>query len=46
MNAFAEENGYSHHGKHHEMYLDDPRQAKPEKLRTILRQPVDQIVKE
>jgi hypothetical protein len=27
-------------GKHHEIYLGDPRRAAPEKLRTILRQPV------
>ncbi|ACZ30653.1 conserved hypothetical protein [Xylanimonas cellulosilytica DSM 15894] len=27
-------------GKHHEVYLGDPRRTAPEKLRTILRQPV------
>ncbi|GAA5146672.1 GyrI-like domain-containing protein [Microbacterium pseudoresistens] len=27
-------------GKHHEIYLGDPRRSAPEKLRTILRQPV------
>jgi hypothetical protein len=27
-------------GKHHEVYLSDPRKSAPEKLRTILRQPV------
>lgn len=27
-------------GKHHEIYLSDPRKTAPEKLRTILRQPV------
>jgi hypothetical protein len=27
-------------GYHHEIYLSDPRRSKPEKLRTILRQPV------
>lgn len=27
-------------GKHHEIYLGDPRRVAPEKLRTILRQPV------
>jgi hypothetical protein len=27
-------------GKHHEIYLSDPRRAAPDKLRTILRQPV------
>jgi hypothetical protein len=28
-------------GRHHEIYLGDPRRAAPEKLRTILRQPVE-----
>jgi hypothetical protein len=27
-------------GRHHEIYLSDPRQAAPERLRTVLRQPV------
>ena len=32
--------GYVPNGKHHEIYLGDPRRAKPENLKTILRQPV------
>ncbi len=28
-------------GKHHEIYLSDPRRVKPARLRTILRQPVE-----
>lgn len=40
MEAFAEENGYVTHGKHHEIYLGDPRRAKPENLKTVLRQPI------
>lgn len=32
--------GYVFNGDHHEIYLSDPRRAAPEKLRTILRQPV------
>lgn len=32
--------GYKVHGTHHEIYLSDPRRAKPEKLRTILRLPL------
>ncbi|HET7088054.1 MAG TPA: GyrI-like domain-containing protein [Anaerolineae bacterium] len=43
MKAFAEENGYIYRGKHHEIYLGDPRRAKPEKLRTILRHPVEKV---
>lgn len=30
-------------GKHHEIYLGDPRRTAPEKLRTILRQPVEPV---
>jgi len=34
------ENGYDFNGKHHEIYLSDPRKVAPEKLKTILRQPI------
>ena len=40
LHEFARQHHYKLHGKHHEIYLGDPRRAKPEKLRTILRQPV------
>ena len=40
MRAFVKESGLAYHGKHHEIYLGDPRRARPEKLRTILRHPV------
>jgi hypothetical protein len=40
MDAFARELGYSLHGKHHEIYMGDPRRAQPEKLKTILRHAV------
>lgn len=30
-------------GKHHEIYLGDPRRVAPEKLKTILRQPVREV---
>ena len=33
-------NGYQATGKHHEIYLSDARKVAPEKLKTILRQPV------
>lgn len=29
-------------GRHHEIYLSDARKTAPEKLRTILRQPVEE----
>ena len=40
MGQFAKENGLSFHGRHHEIYLSDPRRVPPERLRTILRHPV------
>jgi hypothetical protein len=40
MDAFALEQGYQLHGKHHEIYLGDPLRTQPEKLKTILRHPV------
>jgi hypothetical protein len=36
----AADRGLSPHGGHHEIYLGDPRRSAPEKLRTLLRQPV------
>ena len=42
-NRFIPQNGYRMTGKHHEIYLSDPRKVAPEKLKTILRQPVRQI---
>ena len=43
MEAFARENGYALRGKHHEIYLGDPRRARPDKLKTILRHPIERI---
>jgi len=40
LHAFIAANGCALTGRHHEIYLGDPRRAAPEKLRTILRQPV------
>jgi len=40
METFAADHGYRLHGRHHEIYLGDPRRAKPENLKTILRHPV------
>ena len=34
--------GYDFAGRHHEIYLSDPRKTPPEKLKTLLRQPVRQ----
>ncbi len=44
MLAFAAEQGYQDRvglgGKHHEIYLGDPRKADPSKLKTVLRHPI------
>ena len=37
---FIPQNGLVENGLHHEIYLGDPRKVAPDKLRTILRQPV------
>jgi hypothetical protein len=37
---FMPEHGLEFNGDHHEIYLSDPRRTAPEKLRTVLRQPV------
>jgi len=37
------EQGLTFNGSHHEIYLSDPRRTAPEKLKTILRQPVRPI---
>ena len=44
MKAFMAEQGFrdlvGESGKHHEIYIGDPRRAAPEKLKTVLRHPV------
>lgn len=40
LHAFIAARGLAPRGRHHEIYLGDPRRSAPEKLRTILRQPV------
>lgn len=40
LHQFIESKGYRMRGKHHEIYLGDPRRAAPEKLKTIIRHPV------
>ena len=37
---FMPEHGLTFAGDHHEIYLSDPRRTAPERLRTVLRQPV------
>ncbi len=40
---FIPENGLIENGDHHVIYLGDPRKTAPEKLKTVLRQPVKRI---
>ena len=47
MKEFMQQNGYRDRvgigGKHHEIYLGNPRKADPAKLKTVLRHPVEKI---
>jgi hypothetical protein len=47
MRDFAASNGYvdlvGKGGKHHEIYMGDPRRANPAKLRTVLRHPIRKV---
>lgn len=43
MQGFAEQQGLQFRGRHHEIYLSDPRRVAPERLRTILRVPVKAV---
>jgi hypothetical protein len=43
IHQFIIENGAQLRGKHHEIYLSDPRRAAPEKLKTIIRQPFEKV---
>ena len=40
IHAFITSSGYALSGKHHEIYLNNPATTAPEKLKTILRQPM------
>jgi hypothetical protein len=41
MAEYAAERGYRLRGRHHEIYLGDPRRAQPQNLKTILRHPIE-----
>ena len=47
MKEFMQQNGYRDRvgigGKHHEIYLGNPRKADPAKLKTVLRHPIEKI---
>ena len=40
---FIPDSGLIENGKHHEIYLSDPRRVVPEKMKTVLRQPVKKV---
>ncbi len=40
LHAFIRSSGHERCGKHHEIYLSDPRRTAPEKLKSIIRQPI------
>lgn len=40
---FLPANGLTESGHHHEIYISDPRRVAPEKLRTVIRQPVRRV---
>lgn len=46
MDNYAQEHGYRQSGKHHEIYMGDPRRAAPDKLKTIIRHPITKVGKE
>ena len=40
LHEFVAEQGYHLRGRHHEIYLGDPRRTAPERLKTVIRHPV------
>lgn len=43
LHDYIQGSGYTFHGKHHEIYMSDARRTAPEKLKTILRQPMKKV---
>ena len=41
LHEFIEGRGHRLRGKHHEIYLSDPRRITPERMRTVIRQPFE-----
>ena len=42
MHKFILDTGFKLRGKHHEIYLSDPRKTAPEKIKTVIRQPISE----
>lgn len=43
LHKFIADQGYRLRGRHHEIYFGDPRRSAPEKLKTIIRHPVERV---
>lgn len=43
LHDFIDAEGYERTGKHHEIYLIDPRRTAPDRLKTIIRQPIRRV---
>lgn len=41
LHAFIDEQGYRLRGRHHEIYMSDPRRTAPERIKTIIRHPIE-----
>ncbi len=41
LHDFIREEGYKKRGHHHEIYISDPNRTAPERLKTIIRQPIE-----
>jgi hypothetical protein len=42
LHDFIDKSGYKLREKHHEIYISDMRRTRPERLKTVIRQPVEQ----
>ena len=42
LHDFIDKSGYKIRDKHHEIYISDMRRTKPERLKTVIRQPIEQ----
>ena len=40
LHSFIRGTGHELRGKHHEIYLSDPRRSAPERMKTVIRQPI------
>lgn len=43
MHKFISQEDYVTDGKHHEIYLSDPRRTAPDRLKTVIRQPISKL---